>query len=98
MLEIGQHQTKSKSALSGEITAFGKTVGFVVGNKNVLAELTKVTATKGDTNGDNRVNLVDFSVAAYWYKRLNPPASADLNSDGKVNLVDFSIMAFNWTG
>jgi len=44
------------------------------------------------------VNLIDFSVVAYWYKRENPPAKADLNADGKVDLRDFSIMAFNWTG
>jgi hypothetical protein len=64
----------------------------------VLAELTKKPPAKGDSNGDGRVNLVDFSIAAYWYKRANPPASADLNGDGKVDLVDSSIMAFNWTG
>jgi len=97
VLEMGQHQTKSKAALSGEITAFGKVVGFTVGTKNVSAELPKAVA-KGDSNGDGRVNLVDFSVAAYWYKRANPPASVDLNGDGKVDLVDFSIMAFHWTG
>jgi hypothetical protein len=49
-------------------------------------------------NNDRRVNLVDFSIAAYWYKRSSPPASVDLNGDGKVDLVDFSIMAFYWTG
>ena len=97
VLEMGQHLAKSKTALNGEITAFGKTVGFTVGTKNVLAELPKVVA-KGDSNGDGRVNLVDFSVVAYWYKRANSPVSADLNSDGKVDLVDFSIMAFYWTG
>ena len=97
VLEMGQHQTKSKAALNEEITAFGKVIGFTVGTKNISTELPKVAA-KGDANGDGRVNLVDFSVAAYWYKRANPPASADLNGDGKVDLVDFSIMAFNWTG
>ena len=49
-------------------------------------------------NKDSRVNLVDFSIAAYWYKRSTPPPSADLNGDGKVDLVDFSILAFYWTG
>jgi hypothetical protein len=63
VLEMGQHQTKSKSTLNGEITAFGKVIGFTVGTKNVTTLLPK-TAPKGDTNGDNKVNLVDFSVAA----------------------------------
>ncbi len=97
VLEAGQHQTKSKASLGGEITAFGKVAGFIVGTKNINDELPK-NVPRGDTNGDNRVNLIDFSIAAYWYKRPNPPAGSDLNGDGKVNLVDFSIMAFNWTG
>jgi len=97
VLEMGQHQTKSKSALNGEITAFGKVVGFIVGTESIVAELPK-TISKGDINGDRRVNLVDFSVMAYWYKRASPPLSADFNDDGKVDLVDFSILAFNWTG
>ncbi len=55
-------------------------------------------AIRGDVNKDNRVNLVDFSIAAYWYRRLSPPASVDINGDGRVDLIDFSIMAFYWTG
>jgi hypothetical protein len=47
--------------------------------------------------------LVDFSIAAYWYKR---PISDTfkviekqwLNGDGKISLVDFSIIAYYWTG
>jgi hypothetical protein len=98
VLEIGQHSTKSKSAVSGEISSFSKVVGFAVGTKNVFTELEKKTVSKADINSDNKVNLVDFSIVAYWYKRANPPASSDINADGKVDLVDFSIMAFNWTG
>jgi hypothetical protein len=98
VLEMGQHHTKSKAALSGEITAFGKVAGFIVGTKNVAAEAAAPSPAKGDVNNDGRVNLVDFSITAYWYKRPNYPASSDLNSDGKIDLVDFSIMAFSWTG
>ncbi len=96
-LTMGQHFTKSKTALNGEISSFSKTISFAAGTKTVLAQPTAV-AVKGDSNGDKRVNLVDFSISAYWYKRPSPPASADLNGDGKVDLVDFSIMAFYWTG
>lgn len=97
-LEIGQHNTKSKVALNGEISSFSKVIGFAVGTKNVLAQLPTKAPAKGDSNGDNKVNLVDFSVSAYWYKRPSPPASVDLNGDKKVDLIDFSIMAFYWTG
>ena len=95
ILEFGRHTAKSKSAIVGEISPMSGAVAFSVGNKTILK--TK-EVKKGDTNGDKKVNLVDFSVVAYWYKRAKPPATIDLNADGKINLVDFSILAFNWTG
>ncbi|MBP6060628.1 MAG: hypothetical protein KA515_01330, partial [Candidatus Pacebacteria bacterium] len=102
VLEIGSHSTKSKSLKSGEISSFSDTVGFIVGTKNVFADNT-VKSAKCDLNEDGRCNLVDFSIAAFWYKRpLNtafiPREVKHLNGDGKVDLVDFSIMAFYWTG
>ena len=101
-LEMGQHFTKSKAALNGEISSFSKAISFAVGTRNVLAQPVKCPS-KADLNNDCRVNLVDFSIAAYWYKR---PLSAafkvvegeKLNGDGKVDLIDFSIMAYYWTG
>ncbi|MEK7652220.1 MAG: dockerin type I domain-containing protein [Patescibacteria group bacterium] len=98
VLEMGQHNTKSKVALNGEISSFSKVMGFAVGTKNVFTQLPDKTASKADLSGDKKVNLVDFSIVAYWYKRSNPPASSDLNSDGKIDLIDFSILAFYWTG
>lgn len=98
VLEIGDHITKSRVSLNSEISSFSKAAGFIVGTKNVLAELPETISSISDLNGDNRVNLVDFSMIAYWYKRANPPVSSDFNKDGKVDLVDFSILAFNWTG
>ena len=91
-----QHFTRSKSAWGGEVSSFSKSVSFVVGTKNI-AKATSVSK-KGDLNNDNRVNIVDFSIVAYWYKRSSPPPSADLSGDGKVDLIDFSIMAFYFTG
>lgn len=95
-LDYGTHLTKSKAAFNGIISSFSKAVSFTVGVKTVLKEKSKVY--KGDFNNDNRINLVDFSIAAYWYKRPNPPKTVDLNNDGKVDLVDFSIIAYYWTG
>jgi len=96
-LAMEQHFAKSKAAVGGAISSFGKTVSFLVGNKTVFTQPSKCPP-KADLNNDGRVNLVDFSIAAYWYKRPSPPASVDLNNDGKVDLVDFSIMAYYWTG
>src|SRR3989344_649575 len=98
-LEYGDHSTKSKAAKGTEISSYSAAVPFVVGNTSIFAVLTKKKAPiRGDVNGDGRVNLVDFSISAYWYNRSSPSKNVDINGDGKVNLVDFSIMAFNWTG
>jgi len=96
-LELGQHYTKSKAARDGQISAFGSAVAFAVGTENVDQPVA-TTNVSGDVNHDRRVNLIDFSILAYWYKRAAPPSTVDLNGDGKVDLVDFSIMAFHWTG
>lgn len=96
-LEFGNHATKSKTAFLNEITSFGKTVSFLVGDKNILKQ-EKACASKGDLNSDCKVNLVDFSIMAFWYKKPSPPAKVDMNNDAKINLVDFSILAYNWTG
>ena len=56
---------------------------------------------KGDINHDCKVDIIDFSILAYWYKRpLTAAALAegvDLNGDGKVTLADFSILAYYWS-
>jgi hypothetical protein len=74
-----------------------------VGTTNVLAGEDIKCPGKGDVNSDCKVNLVDFSITAYWYKRDLSAAFtaielAKLNGDGKVTLADFSIMAYYWTG
>ena len=102
-LETGEHSTKSKSAVQGEISSFSAAVRFAIGQRTVFAGPPQRCPSKGDLNQDCRVNLVDFSVAAFWYKRPLSAAFASiektsLNGDNKVDLVDFSIMAFFWTG
>lgn len=103
VLEIEEHNTKSKAAIFGEISSFGKTIGFTVGTQNIPITLAQKCPVKGDLNDDCKVNLIDFSIAAFWYKRPLSQAFISreitkLNGDGKVDLVDFSIMAFYWTG
>lgn len=101
-LEMGQHSTKSKSALDNLVSSYGRVLGFSVGSENIFAGDDEIFMI-GDLNNDGRVNLIDFSVAAFWYKKTlsDDMIQKDidhLNSDAKVDLVDFSIMAFHWTG
>lgn len=98
ILEIGKHQTKSKSVLESQISQYTTPLSFIVGDENKTKDNTTCSLLRGDLNCDNHVNLIDFSIMAYWYKKPNPPLKVDLNSDMKISLVDFSIMAFNWTG
>jgi hypothetical protein len=101
-LEKGDHETRAKATKDNEISEFGRTVAFEVGNKTVL-NTEEVCPAKGDLNSDCRVNLIDFSIAGFWYKKtlsgsIVSREFAVLNSDGVINLVDLSIMGFYWTG
>lgn len=98
ILEYGDHQTKSKVALLSEISSYTNPLPFIVGDVNKEKEEVFCSLLIGDLNCDNRVNLVDFSIMAYWYKKSNFPKKVDLNKDLRVNLIDFSIMAYHWTG
>ncbi len=72
-------------------------VKFTIGDVNIpSAELSQ--NIPGDCNADSKIDLVDFSVLAFWYGKPNPPRCVDANDDGIINLVDFSILAFWWTG
>ncbi|MEK7120884.1 MAG: dockerin type I domain-containing protein, partial [Patescibacteria group bacterium] len=98
-VEYGSHLAKSKSSIGNlEISGFSSAIGFTVGTKNIIAKLPQKSVPSADLSGDKKVNLIDFSILAYWYKRSSPPLTHDLNKDGKVDLVDLSIMAYNWTG
>jgi len=99
LINKGNHYVKAKASINNEISSFGKAITFKVGDKTTLTKDEPILIeSKADGNKDGRVNLVDFSITAYWYQRPSPPAEVDLNDDGKVNLVDLSIMAYYWTG
>ena len=61
----------------------------------------KVCPPKADLNNDCRVNLIDFSIAAFWWGKTPTPEFMKaeiqmLNGDGVVNIYDFSILAYYW--
>lgn len=95
LLEFGQHFTKSKSIYQQEISGYSKSVSFLVSQQSIPKQ---GGISQGDVNSDNKVDLVDFSILAYWYNRSEPPENTDLNDDNLINLIDFSILAYYWTG
>lgn len=74
-----------------------KLVRFTIGDVNIYT-IESINNIPGDCNADQIINLIDFSVLAFWYGKPNPPRCVDTNNDDIINLVDFSILAFYWTG
>ena len=98
-LDYGDYSVKAKATFIADqshTSSYSKVAAFTVGTTTI--EKIGNCPAKGDLNNDCRVNLVDFSIMAYWYGRPNPPANIDLNGDGQITLADFSIMAYYWTG
>jgi hypothetical protein len=79
-----------------EQTLLSKVVPFELLVENKVPEVK--SKIPGDCNFDAKINLVDFSILSFWYKKKNPPACLDVNHDKIINLVDFSIFAYHWTG
>ena len=77
-------------------TRISKLVRFIIGDSNISSTDTSLNIP-GDCNADDQINLVDFSILAFWYKKPSPPKCVDINHDGIVDLIDFSILAFYWT-
>lgn len=102
-LNKGLHHAATKAITGKAQSPFSNPIDFTVSTKNIFTELVKNLQLKGDLNDDGDVNLVDFSIGAYWYQReLSDSFKAieadQLNGDGKIDLIDFSIIAFYWTG
>lgn len=99
-LDGGDYNVKAKTKYFNEPMLYSNTILFTVGTKNTPRRKGALSFLNArcDLNNDLRVNLLDFSIMAFWYKRLGFPAKVDLNSDGRVNLTDLSILAYCWTG
>lgn len=107
LLEKGDHAAKSQTTASDGLTSiFSQSLGFKVGDSDVLFTKTQVPAPKspqcnknGDINNDGKVNIIDFSILLfYWGQRTPANACANVNQTGIVDIFDFSIMLFWWTG
>jgi hypothetical protein len=98
-LEMGTHEGKVRASTESDLSLYSDPLAFTVGTKNTLRSSPSSSSTnRCDLNGDTRVNLIDFSIMAFWYKRSGFPAKVDFNADGKINLTDLSILAYCWTG
>ncbi len=97
-LEIGEHEGKARAATQSDLSLYSDAVGFTVGTTNRARSGISSSKNRCDLNTDNRVNILDFSIMAFWYKRTGFPVKIDLNGDSRVDLLDLSILAYCWTG
>jgi len=100
-LELGSHVAKSEAASGNVVSDYSLAAGFTVGSENISAPTQSACPPNyqlADLNKDCRVNLVDFSILAYWWHRPNPPVGYLISGGTGVSLKDFSIMAYEWTG
>ncbi len=101
-LDYGDFSVKVKSLHDDQNSLFSDILSFKIGNINRLRSVNQNglsnRCAKADFNSDGKINLFDFSIIAFWYKRVGFPLKVDLNSDEKVDLSDISILAYCWTG
>ncbi|MEI7498350.1 MAG: dockerin type I repeat-containing protein [Candidatus Falkowbacteria bacterium] len=98
----GNYRIITQQIINGQASEPSTPINISIFTKAITSP-SKKCRTKGDLNNDCRVNLIDFSIAAYWYKRPLTKSiiileKEKLNGDGKINLQDFSIMAYYWNG
>ncbi len=99
-LPTGAYTVHSVATVAGQASRESRGRMFLVGLSSVKPGTTPAEGgcRAGDLDCDGRVDIVDYSIMKYWYKKPNPPKKVDLSGDGTVNLKDFSILASEWTG
>jgi len=100
--ELGDYSIRAHVIKRGNVSSLSPPVHITIGTRTIFAEPV-ICPLKGDLNIDCRVNLVDFSIAAFFYlKPLNAVYRKKeierLSGDGVIDFIDFSLMAFYWTG
>lgn len=95
---LGDHTARAKATTSqAEISAASHPVAFSVLDREQAPDPCD-GKNRADIDCDGVVNLVDFSILLFYWKRIDPAnARADINRDRVVDLTDFSILLFNWT-
>jgi hypothetical protein len=108
-LRPGMHVLDSKAVIDAQTSLGSQEISFRVvrgsgdgstekGSSPDSSDDGQRNGSIGDLNDDSQVNLVDFSILAYWLDRSGFSEEYDLNSDGRIDLIDFSILAYSWTG
>jgi hypothetical protein len=94
---LGEYYVKARTILppAQDKSEWSQLIPFTIG----FAKPGSQCENGPDVNGDGKIDLVDFSILAYWWDQsVSTGSTYDLNCDDRVTLADFSILAFGWTG
>ncbi len=94
----GDHTIRAQAVKGSFESMLSNSLSFKIGLSDIFQTVTDSCGSVADVNYDCRVNLIDFSIVAFWYKKDGAPSNVDINNDGVVDIKDFSIMAYHWTG
>src|SRR3989344_3735866 len=72
------------------------TINFVVSTPTPTPTGTP-TLNQGNSNGDGKVDVLDFNTLVTNWGATGSGNSADFNSDGTVDILDFNILMNNWS-
>ena len=102
MVDAGETQVRVRAQSDGRSTPLSIAV-MLPASVSRAAPSASPSARRADMNDDGRVDVRDFSVMLFWYKKPLSPKLIEIerarfNGDGKIDFTDFSIMAFQWTG
>ncbi len=100
----GTYQAKWYNPRTGELVTINDSFTAPTGSwtiplrptaEDYILKVTKNTQKLGDANGDNQIDVADFSVWKSFYRQLTSLGStvANFNGDGKTNALDFVIWA-----
>ncbi len=92
----GGNTSSGISSGSGGSGGGGSSPGIVIKKNEPILDVSMCNG--GDINGDNKVNIVDFSILLSFWKTKAPYKNicVDINRDSQVNTSDFSIMLSQW--
>lgn len=101
-LTESEYSVSATQTYNQQVSEKGQILLFRVGQQTIPSQ-EFACPIYGDLNRDCRVNLIDFSIAAFWFGKTLSPEFAELeriklNNDRVINIIDFSIMAYYWTG
>jgi hypothetical protein len=87
-------KTRVEFPPAGDLSTWSQLVPYGIGTQPPA-----LCTQNPDINRDGRVDLVDFSILAFWWKKSVPLGSPqDQNCDRFISLADFSILAYHWSG